>query len=124
MSRRKLHELNVRVGNSIAPTRFVLFVLLLAVTAFWWHLLRGSAWSDSVVTGFDLSAFAFIVSLWPLHNDHSAAQMRAHAAENDANRGWVLGITGLVSIAILAAISGELPAAHHGSVHAIVKLIG
>jgi len=50
--------------------------------------------------------------------------MRRHARENDANRLMVLLFTMAVSIALLLAMAAELPAARHGQVLAIAKLIG
>ena len=73
--------------------------------------------------GFDAAALAFIVSLWPLSRDHTAAQMRLHSAENDANRSLVLAITGIALIAILAAIAADLGPARHGDIWAIAKLV-
>ncbi|MBS0481690.1 MAG: DUF1345 domain-containing protein [Proteobacteria bacterium] len=87
------------------------------------HHWRGSGFEDALVTGFDVAALIFIVSLLPLGRDQSAMAMRLHAQQNDGNRGWVLMITAVVAIAILAAIVAELPAARHDNLHAIIKLV-
>lgn len=79
--------------------------------------------TDGLVLGFDLGASAFALSLLPLMRDRSAAQMRRHAAENDANRGLVLLLTGVVSLAVLTAILTELPAAHRGDWFAVLILV-
>jgi uncharacterized membrane protein len=56
--------------------------------------------------------------------ERSATQMRRHAAENDAKRWLVLLVTVLVSLALLAAISAELPSAKESHPLAIAKLVG
>jgi uncharacterized membrane protein len=95
------------IGNRIAPIRFILFVLLLlvAVPAAWWLL---EDWRTGVMAGFDVSAIAFLVSCLPLLRVSHAGRMREDARRNDANRAVLLGITGVVMIAILAAIAAEL----------------
>ena len=113
-----------RIGTRLAPPRFVLFVAVMLAAAILWHSYQHDHWSDALVIGFDLGVLAFTASLWPLGNDHGAADMRQHAAENDANRGWVLAITMLVSLAMMLAMIAELPGAHAGKLPAIIKLVG
>lgn len=112
------------MGSRIAPPRFVAFTLLMPAIALGWHLIGGHSWGDSAVIGFDAAAAVFIVSLWPLLRDHHAEAMRVHAAQNDANRGWVLVITILTALTILAAIGAEMPAARQGQLVPVVKLVG
>jgi len=107
----------------MAPPRFVMFLAVTVLGALGWHFGHGAQWADALVSGFDLGALAFIAALLPLRRDHTAAEMRTHAAANDVNRGWVLGITAVVLLTLLAAIAAELPAAQHGDVHAVIKLI-
>ena len=115
----------LRLGNRIAPARFIAFLVLLPVGYFGYSaLVPGHGWSDAAAMGFDFAALVFIVSLIPLLNDSSAAQMRAHAQANDANRILVLAITTLVTFAVMAAITGELPQAKDGDKLAMAKLIG
>ncbi len=121
--RGKLGTLRAVLGSKVAPPRFILFLLVLAGTFAVLRLGLHYGAADSLVVGFDLAAFLFAASLWPYHRDHKAADMRRHAAGNDANRTMVLLITGVVSLTILAAIVAELPAAQHGSAMAIAKLI-
>lgn len=111
------------LASHIAPPRFVLFLVILLGTALGWHFLHHKSWLEGVVIGYDLGALAFALSLWPLTRDHGAEVMRVHAAQNDSNRGIVLAITGLSMLAIMAGIGAELPAARHGAVFSIVKLI-
>jgi uncharacterized membrane protein len=112
------------LGSRVAPPRFVMFVALMAAMTLAWHQLCVAPWRDALVVGFDLGALAFAISLLPLVRDHSARDMRLHSARNDANRGWVLAVTAITTLTILAAITGELPAAKHGDGFAIAKLVG
>lgn len=115
----------IGIGNRLAPARFLLFLGVMALAVPGWHaLMPGSGWREAMAMGFDAAAIAFVVSLWPLRKDHTVAQMRRHASENDANRALVLAITALVALSVLAAIAGELPAAQKGSWPAIAKLVG
>ena len=112
-----------RLGSRLAPPRFVMFVAVMLGVADGWHLLRQDGWSDALVIGFNIAVLAFAVSLWPLTRDHDAAQMRRHAAENDANRGWVLLITAAITFTMLLAMVYELPDAKSHHTWAMVKLI-
>ncbi len=98
----------------------VLVLLGVAAAA---HFGLRDPWTDALVIGFDVAVVGFTASLWPLARDHSAAEMRRHAVENDANRGLVLFITGVISLAIMLAMIAELPAARNGDIAAITKLI-
>ena len=111
------------LGSRLAPPRFVMVMAVLLGVAAAMHYGLHDGWSDALVIGFDMAVVGFIVSLWPLTSDHNAAQMRRHAAENDANRGLVLFITAIISLAIMLAMIAELPAAHKGDIAAITKLI-
>lgn len=111
------------IGARIAPPRFVLFIVVMAATVGWSVWLDQAQWASALVRGFNLAAIVFTISLWPLSRDHTAAQMRLHSRENNANRGLVLLITSVVMLAILAAIASDLPSAQHGDKWATVKLI-
>lgn len=115
--------LRTLLGQRIAPPRFMLFLGLMLAVSLGWRLIHLSPPGDALVTGFNVAAIAFMVSLVPLMNDHCADDMRRHAAQNDASRTFVLLITATTAIAVLAAISAELPAAKHGHWGPIVKLI-
>ena len=115
----------LRLGNRIAPARFIVFLVLLPLGYFGYSaLFPAQGWGDAAAMGFDFAAAVFIVSLYPLLNDSSAAQLRVHAQANDANRTLVLLITTLVMFAVMAAITGELPLAKDGDKLAMAKLIG
>ncbi len=119
-------QIPARLGEATGhwvPPHFLWFLISMAA------FCGGFAWAwpgnltDALVVGFDVAAIVFIVSLRGLARDGSVAAMRKHAAENDANRGMVLLTTALVSLAILAAIRHELPAARAGDLSATVLLI-
>ncbi len=111
------------IGERLVPPRFLLFMAVMAGTCAWSLWLDGAVWQSALVRGFNLAALVFTLSLWPLGRDHTAAQMRRHAAQNDAGRALVLGITIVVMLAILSAIAVDLPSARHGDGWAIAKLI-
>ncbi|WP_324806173.1 DUF1345 domain-containing protein [Sphingomonas sp. LY29] len=93
------------IGNTIAPPRFLAFLLLFAaasaVALRWWD------WELALMAGFDVGAALFLVSCAPLFLHHSD-QMRALAARNDANRTVMLLVSGLVATVILVAVAVEL----------------
>jgi uncharacterized membrane protein len=93
------------LGRWMAHGRFVLFVVIFAAAGFaagvWFD------WRQAVMIGFDLAAVIFLLSCLSLLND-TPAIMRRKAKENDANRGVLLAITGLVSIVILVTVGTEL----------------
>ena len=93
------------IGNRLAPARYLGFIGLFAVGG-----LVASHWltaGESVMLGFDVAALIFLLSLWPLFDD-GAADIRARAKANDANRATLLAVTGLVMLAILVAVGAEL----------------
>jgi uncharacterized membrane protein len=113
-----------RIGNRLAPARFVAFVALL-VAGYVVHnrFIGEGGWQDSAAMAFDFAAACFMASLLPLLRDSSAESMRRHADENDANRLMVLIITSGLAFLAMAAISGELPRVHKGNPFAAVKLV-
>lgn len=114
----------LRFGQRFAPPRFVLFLALL-VTGF-----AGRGWmtgyadlADALVVGFDFAVVGFLLSLLPLLRECDMATMRRHSEENDANRTVVLAVSTLITLVVMAAIAGELPAAKHGEPGALLRLI-
>jgi uncharacterized membrane protein len=94
------------IGNWLAPPRFVMFVvvgLLAAIAAT--MLLRSCALG--AMAGFDAAALLFLLSCIPLLGTKEARVIREHAASNDANRHWLLIITGIVMLVLLIAIAAE-----------------
>jgi uncharacterized membrane protein len=113
-----------RLGSRLAPPRFVMFAAVMGVVTLAWRLLRHDNLSDALVIGFNLAVLVFAASLWPLTRDYNAAEMRRHATENDANRGWVLLITAAITLSMLLAMVFELPDAKKHIPWAMTKLIG
>ncbi len=96
------------LGQKLAPPRFIMFVLVLIIAV-------GAAWrpldpARAFITGFDIASAIFLLSLVPLLRASSAAEMRRHALENDANRVVLLGVATVISLAILVAVAIELGA--------------
>lgn len=115
----------VALGNRLAPPRFVMFLVLLVAGLFGFrHFGSAKSLLDAAAMAFDLAAVAFLLSLVPLVRDAEVADLRRHAADNDANRVLVLAITTIVTMVVMAAISGELPRASGGDRIAMAKLIG
>jgi uncharacterized membrane protein len=95
-----------RIGNRIAPARFLLFalgVVVVTTAASFAGLPNGRA----LMIGFDAASFGFLISLWPLLGDRSDA-MRRRAIRNDANRAGLLALTTLVTLVILVAVANEI----------------
>ncbi len=111
-------------GQRYAPLRFVLFLaLLLAGTAARAWMTGYADPADALVVGFDCAVLGFLVSLLPLLRECDITTMRRHSVENDANRTVVLGISTVITLVVMAAIAGELPAAKHGEPGALPRLI-
>ena len=94
------------IGNIIAPARFLAFLALLIVGAPIGAWLMHS-WALGVMAGFDVASIVFLTSLIPLLGTREAALIRQHAAENDANRTFLLGLTGVVMAVLFIAIAAE-----------------
>jgi uncharacterized membrane protein len=94
------------MGNRIAPPRFILFVVLLLAGS----VAGGLAinWLHGFMLGFDVAAFVFLAASINLLADTKAADMRKHAAENDANRIVLLVVTGAVTAVVLVTVGAEL----------------
>jgi uncharacterized membrane protein len=109
------------MGNRIAPPKFILFVLVLIAGSACGTLLWD--WPHAFMIGFDAAASLFLLSCLPLLND-SPAQMRRHAAENDANRVGLLALTVAVTIVVLVTIGVELKQSGHPNGTAIAEIVG
>lgn len=114
----------VTLGNRIAPWRFLLFLALLVGGFFAYRFAWPAAKpGEAAAMAFDGAAVVFLATLFPLLRGSSAEVIRAHAAENDANRPLILIVTSALTIVALAAISGELAGARSGHLYSIVKLV-
>ena len=115
----------LRLGNRIAPWRFLMFLALLVGGFFVYRLVwPESKWADAGAMAFDVAAVVFLATLVPLLRGSSPEVMRQHSASNDANRPLILVITSLLTIVALAAVSGELDGARNAQLMSIVKLVG
>ena len=93
------------IGNTVAPTRFLVFVLLFVAGTV--VALQRLDWELALIAGFDLGAVVFLASILPLFF-HSTHEMRNIAARNDANRIVMLLLSLLVTSVILVAVAVEL----------------
>lgn len=91
-----------RIGNSIAPARFIAFalVLVLAIPA----ATRFVSMPQAVMIGFDLAAAVFLAMCWPLLKIKSARTIERLAERNDANRTLLLVLTGVVMAVLLVVL--------------------
>ncbi len=62
-----------------------------------------------IMAGFDIAGAVFLAAAAPLLRSEATA-MRHHARDNDANRGWLLAISTLVTLVILALVTSEMSA--------------
>jgi uncharacterized membrane protein len=111
-----------KLGNRIAPAKFILFVVLLVGGSVAAGLTLD--WLHGIMIGFDVAAFVFVASVAPLLRDTKAAAMRRHAAENDANRLGLLAITALVTLVVLVTVGAELLQSRSRPGAAIALIIG
>ncbi|MFL6739427.1 MAG: DUF1345 domain-containing protein [Sphingomicrobium sp.] len=98
----------MHIGNRIAPPRFLLFIILLAIG--WPAGIIMLGLERGLLAGFDLAALGFLLSYAPALKLQAQA-LRDKAARNDANRWFLLVITILLSLVILAAISAQIGSA-------------
>lgn len=99
------------IGNSIAPWRFIAFVVLLLV-----GIVPASKWLGSYALGiigaFDLAACLFLLSCWSILSISDPGQIERAAKLNDANRTELLGVTVIVIAALLIAVAAETAGRH------------
>ncbi|MFC3440094.1 DUF1345 domain-containing protein [Sphingobium rhizovicinum] len=100
-------------SSMLFPWRYGMFLALLALIA---PLLLILPWHEAVMAGFDAAAIAFMASVVPLI-DANPDSMRRKALANDANRGLMLLLTGIVSLVILVAVG--VATSQHGGPDAI-----
>ena len=108
------------LGNRIAPVRFIAFLIVsMAGFAVAMHM---AGWAKAALIGFDAGGAVFLLSCISLLNDKST-QMRSAAKANDANRGMLLAVTGIVTAVVLVAVGVELgqrKQMHGGSIGLII----
>lgn len=106
MTTTRWQRLQTRIGDRIAPPRFLSFAIILIAAAAGLIPVLGT--TRGILAGFDAAAVLFIGSLIPLLRQGQAAKMRARAARNDANRAVLLVFCGIVLFVVLVAVGGEL----------------
>lgn len=94
-----------RIGSTIAPPRFLLFLFALATGTAALIPLMGVA--QGIMAAFDIAAALFLATIAPLLRS-PAASIRQHAQGNDANRGLLLAISIVVTLVILASVTSEM----------------
>ncbi|MBX3595711.1 DUF1345 domain-containing protein [Sphingomonas sp.] len=109
-----------RLGNRIAPPRFLAFCLIAAIATP--IAIGASEWSTGLMIAFDIAALVFLVSLVPLLGADTD-RMRVVARDNDANRALLLLISAATMIAILAAVAAELAGNERTSGPMIVLIV-
>ncbi|MGN6269361.1 MAG: DUF1345 domain-containing protein [Sphingomonas sp.] len=107
-----------RLGNHIAPPRFILFCLVFVVGLF--VAIPPLGPGRGTMAAFDAASALFLVSIAPLLRNADAQSMRAASKRNDANRIGLLALTGLVMAVILVAVAGELKAKDDGATVGLV----
>lgn len=99
-----------KLGNRIAPARFIIFFLMLGGSIALATLI--APWWRSVMVGFDLSSLVFIGSCVRLVFA-KPAEMRKIALENDANRAILLFLAFALGVVILVAVGSEMAGSHN-----------
>lgn len=94
------------LGNSIAPWRFLVFLLVLILGTIPASSWLGSWWFG-IIVAFDAAAIVFLLLCWPVLAIHDPAEMDRIAQLNDANRTFLLIITAVVMAVLLIAVAVE-----------------
>lgn len=96
------------LGSRVAPPRFLAFLLaLILVTAA--LAAAGMSAARAYILGFDAAVLLFLALAAPLLRVRDPAELRRHAAANDANRTMLLLVTAVATLAILLALVNVLP---------------
>jgi len=98
-------SLKLAISSTIAPPRFLLFLVLLVAGV---PLASMLGLQHGLLLSFDVAAGMFLLSLLPLLGSRTADDMRRRSRENDANRVLLLAVTGAVMTVILVAVAAEL----------------
>lgn len=95
----------IQLGNKIAPTRFVAFVIAFAIGLA--VLIPMMGWGVGTMSAFDIASALFLALVAPLLSS-KAADMRKFAKENDANRALLLGLSAVVLMVVLVSVASEM----------------
>jgi uncharacterized membrane protein len=94
------------IGNMIAPWRFLLFLGVGAAAIPVAHNFLRSA-PLTAMASFDIAGIVFLFVCFPLLWIKDPKAIESHAAQNDANRTFLLAVTGIVMLVLLLAIAAE-----------------
>ncbi len=83
--------------------RYKLFLLVLALAA--WPLQQLIPLRDALLVAFDLAGLVFIATCINLWRNGTATRIRNEAERDDANQGLLLVLTGVISAAVLIALT-------------------
>ena len=97
--------MKLNLGHRIAPTRFVVFVILFAIGLATLIPMLGRG--RGAMASFDIAAAVFLCAVIPLLGKRPK-EMRAIAKSNDANRALLLAVTGIVMGMILVSVANEM----------------
>ena len=112
-----------KIGNRIAPVRFIAFMLAFAAFGAAIQFESGQ-WHLAVMGGFDVAALLFFALLVPTLRDADASAIQRHAAENDANRGTLLVISALIATVLLITVGVELTGSREPFAALIIVTLG
>ena len=94
------------IGNRIAPWRFIVFLATFLIVAIPARFALGSWWLG-IIDAFDVAAVLFLLLCKSILDIDDPAQMERIAQLNDANRTFLLIITGIVIAVLLIAVGAE-----------------
>jgi uncharacterized membrane protein len=99
------------IGNRIAPWRFIMFLAVLIIGAAPAGLWLGSN-ALGIIAAFDLAAILFLASCWSILAISDPFEIERIARLNDANRTFLLGVSGIVVAVLLIAVGAETVGRH------------
>lgn len=94
------------IGNIIAPWRFILFLVVGAAAVPMAHSFVKTQ-PLTAMAAFDAAATMFLLACLPLLWIKDPKVIESHAAQNDANRTFLLAVTAVVMLVLLLAIAAE-----------------
>lgn len=96
----------MKIGNRIAPWRFIVFLVVLLIGAIPGRIVLGSWWLG-IIDSFDIAAVLFLLLCWSIITIDDPAEMERIAKLNDANRSLLLILTAIVMTVLLIAVGAE-----------------
>lgn len=99
------------IGNKVAPWRFLVFLAVLIIATFPCARWLGSM-ALGIIGAFDIAAITFLTLCWHLLTIDDPLRIESLARQNDANRTFLLAITGIVMAVLLIAVGSETIGRH------------